>query len=58
MTGGAVFELRQTIQAFVLVAYHSNWAVQPTRRKEERLRAPPPLIKQLTPFSAKQVLLV
>lgn len=58
VTGGAVIELRQAIQIVVFAAYQSTFAFQQAPKKHNRLRAPPLIVKQVTPFTSKQVLLI
>jgi hypothetical protein len=56
-TGYSV-EISESIQVTTANAFDSLLPFQPWPKKHQHLRAPPFLVQQLTPFSAKQVLLI
>lgn len=58
MTAGCAVEIPDATKVATVQVFDLIFAFQPEPKKHQHLRAPPLLVQQLTPFSAKKLLLI
>ncbi|MHA4926832.1 hypothetical protein, partial [Enterococcus faecium] len=56
VTGCGIIELRHAAEIVIFSVYQSVFAFDEAPKKHNRLRAPPLLVTQITPYASMQVL--